>query len=70
MACTVSNYRRHDGVAASQVAGKFIKHDRPCKAARAADDERIAALLWDVSRELTQQQTESAASEAEASARC
>ena len=60
--------RQYGGVAASQVAGKFIKHSRPCKAARAADDERIAASLWDVSCKLTQRHMDSTAPGAEAAA--
>ena len=55
---------QHDSAAALhvlQVAGKFIKNSQPCKAAPAADDEQLAAQLWRISQQLTQQQAGSAA---------
>ncbi len=56
MRCQRSDAVLHAVDPASQVAGKFIKNNRACKAARAADSEQIAAQLWDVSCKLTKQQ--------------
>lgn len=37
---------------ALQVAGKLIKNKRPCRAARAADDEQMGLQLWEASEQL------------------